>query len=135
MKFRSPILFLIALFLFACSKSSDNDEVVVDPVIEAELVHYIYEIDTVNKTFTWDYEVKFRNVSEVDASGFAVVYHRDVVGDFTFQNTHPDGAQCFTIKAGEECIYSFYESAEYDADLMEPGKNVEFERGEYFFEE
>ena len=135
MKSWSLIIGVIFLILFGCSKNNNSDGEVLVPVVEAELVYYVYELNREDQTFIWDYKVKFTNTSKVDAFGFAAVYHRDVNGDITFQSPHPEGENCPIILAGEECIYSFYESGEYDPNLVEPDQKLVFEKGEYFFEE
>lgn len=124
---------LISLFI-GCSNDNDEPSEPEIPVIETELIDYNYELDEENTTALWEYQVRLTNISDVDARGIPLVYHRQVGTDLVFLYQGPgEEPQCTTILAGEECIYSFSLSEEYEPGTIEPGYDLEFESAIYEF--
>ena len=126
---------LISLFI-GCSNDNDEPSEPEIPVIETELIDYNYKLDEENTTALWEYRVRFTSISDGDVRGIPLVYHRQVGTDLVFSH-HVAGQeiQCGTILAGEECIYSYSHSEEYEPATIDPGYDLEFENAIYEFSE
>lgn len=129
------LLIALSFFLIFTSCSKDNNDSKGVPEVVAELVFFNYELNTDNHTFVLEYQVKFTNTSKFDAKGFALVYLKEAGSDFTFSSSVSGVVQCPIILAGETCLYEYYDSGDYDPNLVEPGQTLLFAKGEYFFED